>query len=237
MRNLILFSLSICLIPLASAQTVVESTIKVHNKDIHLETFTKAPASNVLILLHGASGPKIDAYRREASFFAEHGFAVILFHYFDAGRGNAPTDENYRLWVEAVTDLIRELRSEETPPKRRSISLMGMSLGASIALASASQGVDIDSIVDWYGSLPDKYFTELKSMPPLLILHGAKDRVIPLINAEQLVRLCGMAHFECESHFYPNDDHGFTDASLRDAEQRTLTFLVNPKTTGSARKP
>lgn len=100
-----------------------------------------------------------------------------------------------------------------------------------------SRGIEVDAVADWYGSLPDEYFNQLESMPPLLILHGAKDHAIPLINAKQLVRLCGMAHFECESHFYPNDGHGFTDASLRDDEQRTLAFLANPETAGSARQP
>ena len=62
-------------------------------------------------------------------------------------------------------------------------------------------------------------------MPPLLILHGAQDSNIPVMNAQQLERLCGMKHFDCTTHIYPEESHGFSAGALRDAEQRTLTFF------------
>ncbi len=44
-------------------------------------------------------------------------------------------------------------------------------------------------------------------------------------NAQQLERLCVMDKLSCESHLYPDQGHGFSDAALKDAEARTLEFL------------
>jgi carboxymethylenebutenolidase len=103
---------------------------------------------------------------------------------------------------------------------------MGLSLGASVALAAGSQNARVSAIADWYGSLPDDFLPKLKGMPPLLILHGNRDDVIPIINAQQLVRLCGMEHFACESHFYQDQGHGFMKGALEDADARTLDFFA-----------
>ncbi len=62
-------------------------------------------------------------------------------------------------------------------------------------------------------------------MPPLLILHGMEDTNIPVINAQQLQRLCVMDKLECESHLYPDEGHGFSEAAFADANRRTLEFL------------
>ncbi len=102
---------------------------------------------------------------------------------------------------------------------------MGYSLGASIALAAGSQAAPVDAIVEWYGSLPDSFFHKLKGMPPLLILHGQEDTNIPAVNAVQLIRLCALAKFSCESHIYPGQAHGFAGPDLADADLRTIAFL------------
>jgi predicted esterase len=66
-------------------------------------------------------------------------------------------------------------------------------------------------------------------MPRLLILHGARDENIPIINAQQLIKLCEIRRFECESHIYSDQAHGFTGQSLEDADQRTLRFISEIK--------
>jgi carboxymethylenebutenolidase len=103
---------------------------------------------------------------------------------------------------------------------------MGFSLGASVALAAGSQNVPVGAIAEWYGSLPDAFFERRKGMPPLLILHGQRDPIIPIINAQQLERLCEMEHYACESHFYAGEGHGFAGPALADANKRTLDFFA-----------
>jgi len=95
-----------------------------------------------------------------------------------------------------------------------------------VALAVGSQNAPVAAIAEWYGSLPDAFFEQRKGMPPLLILHGQQDPIIPIVNAQQIARLCAIEHYSCESHFYVGEGHGFTGATLRDADQRTLEFFA-----------
>src|SRR5271154_5410147 len=91
----------------------------------------------------------------------------------------------------------------------RKIGLVGLSLGSSVALAAGSQDLPIEAIADWYGSLPDSFFYKFKAMPPLLILHGERDRNIPVSSAQQLQKLCELKQLSCESHLYSDQGHGF----------------------------
>ena len=188
------------------------------NKQIAYEVFGPDSTGPILILLHGASGPGIPFYRQQAGYFAAKGYIVLYLHYFDATGSSAPSDKNYAAWAQAVGDLVRECNANPSWSSRK-IALMGFSLGASVALAAGSQRVPVDAIADWYGSLPDSFFEQRKGMPPLLILHGQQDSTIPIVNAQQLARLCEMEH-------YGGEGHGFSDASLKDADQRTLEFLA-----------
>lgn len=195
-----------------------------NGKTITYEVFAGKAVEDLLIFLHGASGPAVPLYREQAQYFAEQGFTVVYPHYFDTGSSIA-SDRAYKVWVQAVVDLTQECRKNPEWSHRK-IAVMGLSLGASVALATGSQMVGVDAIVDWYGSLPDEFFLSRKGMPPLLILHGMRDPVIPVINGQQLLRLCGLEHYTCESHFYPDQGHGFTRDALQDADRRTLDFLT-----------
>ncbi|WP_353068904.1 dienelactone hydrolase family protein [Tunturibacter empetritectus] len=182
------------------------------------------PGKPLMILLHGASGPGVGFYREQAEYFSNNGYTVLLPHYFDATKSNNPTIDNYRAWVNVVKSLMREQRTTAASDHRKSV-LVGYSLGASVALAAGSQEVPVDAIAEWYGSLPDDFFEHLQGMPPLLILHGERDTNIPVGNAQQLIKLCEIKQFQCESHIYPDQGHGFTGAALKDADSRTLSFF------------
>lgn len=189
------------------------------------EVFGATANGPLLIYLHGASGPDVPLYREQAQFFADHGYVVLLVHYFDATQSNMPTDKTYTAWARAIWDLLNEIKKDPQWASR-DVFLLGVSLGSSVALAAGSQKLPVRALADWYGSLPDAFFYNLKGMPPLLILHGERDDVIPVINARQLVRLCGMAQFTCESHFYSDQGHGFSKDVVKDADSRTLEFFA-----------
>jgi dienelactone hydrolase len=195
-----------------------------NGKTLSYEIFEGKPDGALLIFLHGASGPGVPFYRDQAQYFAEHGFTVLFLHYFETGNSK-PSDRAYRQWVQAVNDLVVQCRKIPEWSQRK-IAVMGLSLGSSVALAVGSQAIGVDAVVDWYGSLPDEFFESRKGMPPLLILHGDRDPIIPVINGQQLVRLCTMGHYTCESHFYTDQGHGFAGEALQDADKRTLDFLA-----------
>jgi dienelactone hydrolase len=209
---------------MALAGTSRQAKIVSNNRPVLYEVFGEDSSGPLLILLHGASGPDAPLYRQQAQFFSTKGYTVLFLHYFDASGSSMPSSQNYNTWVKAVEDLVQECQSNP-PWANRKIALMGFSLGASVALAAGSERIPVNAIADWYGSLPDEFFYRIQGMPPLLILHGTQDGTIPIINAQQLVRLCGMKQFTCESHFYSDQNHGFLGKALEDADNRTLDFF------------
>jgi dienelactone hydrolase len=195
--------------------------VEVNGRNVKYEIFGPPQATAFVIFLHGSSGP--EAYESEAKKFATCQTDVVLLHYFDATGSRFPSDTNYQAWVWAVAQTISVLRHQQALAR---VTLMGVSLGASVALAAGSQQTGADAVIDWYGSLPDYFFHRLKGMPPLLILHGARDMNIPVLNAQQLQKLCSILRVTCRSHFYPDQGHGFMGADLVDAERRSRDFLV-----------
>lgn len=223
--RLMALSVCVCLQMAALAQaTSTPPTPDTEEKPLSYDEFGPQNSSKCLILLHGASGLSIPLYKDQAVYFGEHGFHVFLPHYFEATHSTAPITENYRAWAEVVESFISKCHQTATAQK---VFVLGYSLGASVALAAGSQGEQVDAIAEWYGSLPDEFFYQMKGMPPLLILHGERDTNIPIVNGQQLVRLCEIKQLHCDHHFYPDQAHGFSGKALEDADQRTLSFFAS----------
>lgn len=72
--------------------------------------------------------------------------------------------------------------------------------------------------------MPDAY-RDVENLPPLLILHGARDSVIPASNARQLAALCAMKHFRCDFSIYPGEGHAFSADGITRANHQIQAFL------------
>lgn len=220
-RTRIALSAFLCLlsfVPLKAAVARIRGESLRTSKDGAFQFEIFGTGQPLLILLHGRGGPS-PFYSEQAQLFASKGYTVLLPHYFDATKSSTPTTENYQAWANVVKSLLTEYSA------RKQKVVIGYSLGASVALAAGSQGLDVSAIAEWYGSLPDEFFYHMQGMPPLLILHGEQDTNIPVINAQQLIKLCDLKQLTCENHIYPNQGHGFRDKDLKDADQRTLAFF------------
>jgi dienelactone hydrolase len=194
-------------------------------RQVSYEIFGAGNHGPLLIMLHAAGGPDVARYRDRADNFAAHGYIVLSLHYFDATDSEKLSDNNYAAWEQAVSDLVDHCRRHPGWSGRK-IGLIGFSLGAMVALAAGSQAVPVNAVAEWYGSLPDPFLEKRKTMPPLLILHGEQDAVVQVVNARQLLSLCQTEHWTCESHFYPDQGHGFQGSAVEDAEKRTLDFFA-----------
>lgn len=170
-----------------------------------------------LVFLHGSAGA--EPYRALAQQWATEGYVVLFPHYYDAASATSPTDAHYGAWVDAVRDCIKQQALAGKP-----VVLFGISLGASVALAAGTVLPNVDSVVDWAGSLPDTYFYHLQRLPPLLILHGDDDSNVPVVNARQLFELCRRVGTTCYGTIYRHDGHVFPN-HRDDAKARTRAFL------------
>lgn len=219
----LLVPLLLCTVPLSHASA-----------PMHVERFG-APSPWTIIFLHGASGP--DRYRDFAAKLAKSGFLVLMPHFFDASPSSSQREASYPAWATAVRELAHQ-QSLQQPSAH--IALVGISLGASVALAAGTERGTADAVVDWSGSLPDDFVPGAGGLPPLLILHGQQDADVPVENARQLLRLCSLIHLKCNSQIYPSEAHVFGAAAAADAGKRIIHFLdqLAPVTTsGSSPAP
>jgi dienelactone hydrolase len=208
------------------AQTlpVEYATFMSHGKAVSCAVYDARDATATIIFLRGSSPSDLAFARMEARFFAEHAFRVFLVDYLTVTSNVEPTATNYRRWSQAVEDIVADLHARPVT-KARKIALIGQGLGASVALLAGSRKLSIEAMAEWSGLLPNQFFSQLQSLPPLLILHGEQDKQVPIVNARQLVRLCELKDFTCEAGMYPDEGHVFSVKATESANQRVLTFL------------
>jgi dienelactone hydrolase len=208
----------------AQAPFVEWETFMSHGKPISCAVYQTGDPTATLIFLRGSSPSDLFLGRLEARFFAEQGFRVLLPDYLSATRTVEPSAANYRRWAQVVEDIVADLRAHPIPQNKK-IALAGQSVGASVALVAGGHRLPVEAIAEWYGFLPNEFFGQVQSLPPLLILHGEQDKQVPVVNARQLVRLCELRDFTCEAGIYPGEGHGFSSTALESANQRTLKFF------------
>ncbi len=224
LRALVLLPLA-CVCPLVAHSSANPQKMKFmsNGKPVRYDLFQGRADGPLIIYLHGAEGPDDSFYREQGQYFSARGYTVLLLRYFDTTRTNAATDQNYIVWVQAVRDLVQQFRKDN--PNRK-IAIVGVSMGAYIALGAGSQGVPVDAIAEWYGGMPAVFSQNIKGMPPLLILHGQRDNFVAVAYAQELIKMCRVDHLTCESHIYADQGHGFDDDVNKDADGRTNDFFT-----------
>ncbi len=182
-----------------------------------------------VVLLPGAGGwaPR---YQNLARALADSGFAALALDYY--GLEGPPTSAaelvpKTALWRRHIRDAVGLLRSSAA--KDRPVALVGFSRGAFLAIMVANRTPGVAAVVDYFGGAqidPDSLRAQMRAFPPLLILHGDADRIVPVAEAYRLQDEVERRGGTVEVHIYPGGDHGLTDpATLRDAFGRTVAFL------------
>jgi dienelactone hydrolase len=206
----------------------VVSTFRSSGKTVRVDEFRPLGSGHapLVLLLHGSAGPESGnfPYRTLAATLANRGWAVQIPHYFEVTKPNRNgSGEPYGIWIRALRDEIDGCRRRSDIDASK-VVLIGFSLGASLVLAAVSDGLPVSAIVECAGSLPDVYFTRLRDLPPTLILHNRGDPVMPVSNAEQLIRLCDTRHYLCEAHFGSGAAHGLP-APESESVDRIVQFI------------
>lgn len=228
LRRLLVLSLFALSATALRAQTlpVEYETFVSHGKAVSCAVYGSHEATATIIFLRGASPSDLSLGRLEVRFFADHGFRVLLPDYFSATPTAEATTANYRRWAQVVGDIVTDLHSRALL-RNKKVGLAGQGQGASVALIAGTQKLEVEAIAEWSGLLPNAFFSQVQSMPPLLILHGELDKQVPIVNARQLVRLCELRDFTCEIEIYAGEGHLFGTHVMDSANQRALAFFRN----------
>ncbi len=201
-----------------------------NGRPVQVERFEPrgTPRAAVLVL-HGADGLTYrgPSYRELARDLAGEGFLALLVHYFDSTGGGFQgfLNEPFRFmaWMQAVADGVSYARTQlgEAP----GVGLVGFSLGAYLSLAVAAQDERVGAVVDVFGGLHELLLPGVTRLPPVLILHGDADPVVPVSEAYSLERLLKRLGVAYEMRVYPGEGHSFHGATAQDAFRRMAAFL------------
>lgn len=179
-----------------------------------------------VIGLHGSGGLHT-SFGDPARMLAANGFAVFVPHYFErteTGWANDPTiRREFPTWMRTVRDAITYATGQRGVDPLR-VGLLGFSLGGYLALSVASLDERVKAVVEYFGGLPEE-FAGTNRMPPVLILHGEADSVVPVAEAKKLDRVLRVLEVEHEKYIYPGAGHGFSGMTMFDSAQKTLAFL------------
>ncbi len=180
-----------------------------------------------VLALYGSGGIREGWADQPSRLLAGQGYSVFVIHYFDrtgtTWADRDTTQTNFPVWMGTVGDAIT-FAAQHTLVDPTRIGLLGFSLGAYLALSVASVEPRVKAVVEFFGGVPEMLhgFTR---MPPVLILHGEVDRVVPVSEAMRLQQLLERAGTPYEMKLYPGAGHGFNGLQWLDAGQRTVRFL------------
>lgn len=183
-----------------------------------------------ILMLHGADGLAFaDGYRLGARLLAASGIAVAFVHYLDRTGGRGVTYSTLRAsfpaWAATVGDALGWLAARPEVDAGR-LGIVGVSLGAALALDVAAGDRRVKAVVDYFGPVPDGLAARRPTLPPTLILHGAADPIVPVAQARDLERLLKASGTPYEMRIYPGQGHGLVGPAQLDSASRVTAFLA-----------
>lgn len=200
-------------------------------KVIQFRAAGDAPRPAALIL-HGAGGldRRIDRYKGYAAAIAASGIDAYLVYYYssrDNESGGGMFEQRYPAWARLVGDIAAYLTTQKDSNGR--VGLIGFSNGGILAPGAAGLEPKINAAVVYYGGEPWPLNPMPTRYPPLLILHGDADAVIPVEAGQELAARARKMGGAVELVIYPKEVHGFgfnlDEPNSADALKRTVAFL------------
>ncbi len=226
-------------LPVGAQMVGIKAVFVSDRKSVVIEQYNPATRGShpAVMIVHGGGGP--DGNWRKSGLLealTAAGYSVFVPHYFD-GRGG-PWDgsdqpDQFFAYIRTLNDAARYIGGQPDVKNNR-IGLIGFSLGGYLVLGFAEEvrshppplhSPDIKAVVEMYGGMPGFAISRMATMPPLLILHGEDDDVVPVArayDAEEALRKKGASY---EIKIYSHQGHGFSGDALKDANGRTVSFL------------
>ena len=239
LRGVLTALVLLALFPAADAAEIQGKTMTLPATERQVKVvYFKAPGDAkrpAALLLHGAGGfdRRIADYNRYGSALANQGIDAYLVYYYSerdelgiSQTGDVFT-ERYPAWAKLVDDLADNLIKQ--PQSNGKVGLVGFSNGGILATGASTLDPKINAAVIYYGTEPWPLKERAKRFPPLLVLHGDADQVIPVNAGHELAALAKDVGAKVDLVIYPGEGHGFgptlDEKNGADALKRTLAFL------------
>jgi dienelactone hydrolase len=188
--------------------------------------FARQPA---VIMLHGAGGVGggLMIYP-QAEALAANGITAFVVDYYDGLSDKIRSKASPALFSQRDQIIEDALNFVASQPyvEPSDIGVYGISLGGFHGLSISAHDERVTALVDVFGALPATMNSSLSRMPPTLIMHGAKDPVVPVARSKWLDRQLDQLGVQHELVVYKNQGHCFYGASLADSIERTTRFFI-----------
>jgi dienelactone hydrolase len=184
-----------------------------------------------VLMLHGASGLGDGVLLKGvASRLASQGIATFTLHYFDGldpkGRYTRASPRRHGERERVIADALGFIAARPDIDAGR-IGVFGLSLGGFHALSLAAQDRRVAAAVSMVGAMPLQVPRQgIRHMPPVLILHGDRDVIVPLGRAREAARWLKRMGASFEMKVYPGQGHVFRGPARVDSFQRSAEFLA-----------
>ena len=206
-----------------------------------------------ILILTGASGYD-ETYMKMAQQFQAEGWNTLILDYYRNGLDLpgksvfSGTAEDYNKWKVNAKNAISLLVKNKYATVD-SLVIIGFSRGSSIAFAVGNTDKRVSAIISFYGDLDvDEDDTKetinfaVKNLPPILLIHGKKDRVVPINRANFIANELKKRNKSFDKVFLNKMGHAFildsTDENSVEATQHCIdkieSFLNNYSTMPSA---
>lgn len=211
-------------LPFASVTTFLSG-----GRQIRIEHYAPQRAGNspAVILVHGSGGPlgRLDPFATQA---AQFGVNVFVLHYFER-TGHTwvspqQIEQHFPAWLETLKDGL-DFASSQSGVDAGRIGLLGFSLGAYLSLALATRDARIAAVAELFGGLSAPFDADAAKLPPVLILHGAQDRIVPVDRAYELEQLLTKHNIPYQIKIYPDQGHVFQGLAQLDALTQVAGFF------------
>ena len=205
-----------------------ESIVWSQQSPLLVEQFWSRPGIQPAVLfLHGANGLN-HRYYDFALSVARCGYRTFLPHYFEP-TGTTFADPSvsrarFPIWLDNLSRVLAFI-SRHPQVIQSSIGVVGVSLGATLALALPYCFSGIGAIAELFGEAPELLAWRIRDMPPTLFVHGDADCHIPLARLLQSVRRLENRGAQCEMRIYRGERHLFGRGSISDAVRDVHGFL------------
>ena len=189
-----------------------------------------------VMVLHGGTGPNGD-WRKSGILEAlvGAGYPVFVPHYFDSTGDAKPEDwpQKFGTYIRTLNDASRYV-AHQPDIQSTQIGLVGIALGGFLSIGLAEETFShpppmrspkINAVVEMYGGMPEFAIARMIAMPPVLILHGEDDNLVPVSEARNLEKVLKEKSQPYQIKIYSHQGHSFEGDALQDARQQMVTFL------------
>lgn len=211
--------------------TANQIIFKSGGKPIRMEELrSDKPFRSAVLLLHGASGAAPYWMDLVGPALAPKGIACYAVRYFDrTGTIRAEAASIFNLetigaWLQTIRDAVTWIQ-QRVP--ECSLGVLGVSLGGFLAMAMAVEDPRISAVVEISGGIAPHWVPLAHpGMPPVLILHGESDSMVPVSQAVKLKDLLTSLGVPCSIRIVSGEGHWFSPTARGGLLKHISDFLM-----------